>query len=363
MKIEKYSIGIGDRFGRQGTAQLSALMEIRKRGVEIVPVWNKSYREHSLTGTRPEETRVEADRSVKELGWTSSYYVDADHVGLSTVGQFIGTSNYFTIDVADFIGKEPDAEDLAEFAERSAKYVGPLALPGLRRSFDVTKEAILSGGKKYLSAVKEAAKIYRFIASRRSGESFITEVSTDETTAPQSPVELFIILAALGREQVPVQTIAPKFSGHFHKGVDYKGDVSRFAMEFEQDVAVIARAIEEFGLPESLKISVHSGSDKFSIYPAINKVIKKYGAGLHLKTAGTTWLEEVIGLAMSGTDGLKIAKEIYSRSVQPFRRTRSPVPDCHRYPGKRPAVARGGEQVGKRTVCVGTAPRPFMRIL
>ncbi|MCK5738730.1 hypothetical protein KAH55_06095, partial [bacterium] len=103
-----------------------------------------------------------------------------------------------------------------------------------------------------------------------------------------------------------------------NKGVDYVGDVSQFHAEFEQDVAVLQRAVTEFELPRNLKLSIHSGSDKFSIYPAIRDVIRKYDAGLHLKTAGTTWLEELIGLAESGGEGLEIAKEIYRISVEKF---------------------------------------------
>jgi hypothetical protein len=104
----------------------------------------------------------------------------------------------------------------------------------------------------------------------------------------------------------------PKFTGRFNKGVDYKGDVEKFAREFEWDLAVIRYAVEEFGLPRNLKLSVHSGSDKFSIYGAINKAIRKFDAGLHIKTAGTTWLEELEGLALSGEEHLAMAKRIYA---------------------------------------------------
>jgi hypothetical protein len=116
-------------------------------------------------------------------------------------------------------------------------------------------------------------------------------------------------------EGIPAQTIAPKFTGRFNKGVDYVGDVTRFAREFEEDLAVLKFAAAEFGLPANLKLSVHSGSDKFSIYGPINKALKRFNAGLHLKTAGTTWLEELIGLAESGGDGLAIAKEIYAKAL------------------------------------------------
>jgi hypothetical protein len=115
----------------------------------------------------------------------------------------------------------------------------------------------------------------------------------------------------LAREKVPAQTIAPKFTGRFNKGVDYVGDLAQFEKEFEEDLGVVQFAIKEFGLPATLKLSVHSGSDKFSLYPIINRLLRKRGAGVHVKTAGTTWLEEVIGLAESGGAGLDIAKEIY----------------------------------------------------
>jgi hypothetical protein len=139
-------------------------------------------------------------------------------------------------------------------------------------------------------------------------------VSTDEAETPQNPLELFLILGALAGEGVQVQTIAPKFTGRFNKGVDYVGDVGKFTYEFEQDLVALRMAVKEFGLPENLKISVHSGSDKFSLYAPIRELVRKHGAGLHLKTAGTTWLEEVIGLALAGGSGLVIAKDIYARA-------------------------------------------------
>jgi tagaturonate epimerase len=138
----------------------------------------------------------------------------------------------------------------------------------------------------------------------------------DETASPQTPPELLLILAMLADEGVPVQTIAPKFTGRFNKGVDYVGDVQQFEKEFRADLAVIEFAVQRFGLPEGLKLSVHSGSDKFSIYGPIRRAITAFGAGLHLKTAGTTWLEEVIGLAEAGGDGLALAKEIYARALK-----------------------------------------------
>jgi len=140
----------------------------------------------------------------------------------------------------------------------------------------------------------------------------------DETDEPQTPIELLFILAAIALEEIPIQTIAPKFSGRFNKGVDYVGDVTKFSREFEAYIAVIQYAIKEFKFPQNLKLSVHSGSDKFSIYNSINKAIKKFDAGIHLKTAGTTWLEELIGLASAEGEGLQLAKEIYRKAFHRY---------------------------------------------
>ncbi|OHB57149.1 MAG: hypothetical protein A2Y07_08370, partial [Planctomycetes bacterium GWF2_50_10] len=172
--------------------------------------------------------------------------------------------------------------------------------------------------KKYLLGVCEAANIYEKIASIKGEDNFITEVSMDETNLPQTPVEMFFTLAMVADAKIPAQTIAPKFTGRFNKGVDYVGNVAQFAKEFDQDVAVIAAAVKQFALPSNLKLSVHSGSDKFSIYGPISKTLKKFNAGLHLKTAGTTWLEEVIGLAMAGGQGLQIANKIYANALGRF---------------------------------------------
>src|SRR5262249_6529158 len=139
-------------------------------------------------------------------------------------------------------------------------------------------------------------RTYRHVAAAKGEGNFVTEVSVDEATEPQLPFELYFILGAIAREKIPVQTIAPKFSGKFLKGIDYVGDVATFEREFQADLCVVAHAVSVFGLPRSLKISVHTGSDKFSLYPVIRRAIKQSGAGLHLKTAGTTWLEEVIGV-------------------------------------------------------------------
>lgn len=316
LTIEKFSFGVGDRFAHQGKAQLAAIMKAAEQGVEVVPVWNKSNREHQTIGSEIASCRAAADAAVKDLGWTKSHYVDADHINLKIVDPFLSSSDFYTIDVADAIGTPADQTDVDAFVESVTDLVGSLEIPGIPDALTLTRESITATANHYLKAAQLAGEIYRYIASKNGEGNFVTEVSMDETDNPQTPPELLVILAALAKEGIPIQTIAPKFTGRFNKGVDYVGDVAQFEKEFEDDLAVIAFAIEKYGLPSNLKLSVHSGSDKFSIYAPIRRALEKTGAGLHIKTAGTTWLEELIGLAEAGGDGLQLAKDVYSQAFE-----------------------------------------------
>jgi tagaturonate epimerase len=333
VKLNRFSFGVGDRFAHQAKAQLTAIQKAKESGVSITPVWNKSYREHTTIGSKSNVTRRQADLAVTSCGWNDLYFLDADHINLSNVDFFMETCDFFTLDVADYIGQIAGSTEVDKFVSKYSKYIGTLDLPGLNQSFDISEELIKNVAGKYLFATHQAGEIYRHIITKKEANSVIIEVSMDETDAPQTPVELFFILAALSDEEVPLQTIAPKFSGRFNKGVDYVGDLERFKTEFEQDVAVINLAISEFSLPGNLKLSVHSGSDKFSLYPIIKETVYKYDAGLHLKTAGTTWLEELIGLAEAGGDALALAKEIYRESLDHYDELCAPyatVIDIHK---------------------------------
>jgi hypothetical protein len=313
-ELPKYSIGVGDRFAHQAKAQLGACIQAAAAGVEVIPVWNKSNREHTIIGSEPESTRVAANAAVKTLQWTKPYFCDADHIGLATVDRFFDASDFYTIDVADFIGKPADPSAITTFVEAHPELLGEIRIQGIDQPLTISAELLKATACKFLAAVQQAAAIYRKIESRKGRGNFITEVSMDETDSPQTPAELLIILAAAADNGIPLQTVAPKFSGRFNKGVDYAGDVTQFEKEFALDVAAIAHAVKQYELPKNLKLSVHSGSDKFSIYAPIHRTIRKFDAGVHLKTAGTTWLEELIGLAESGGDGLALAKEIYAQA-------------------------------------------------
>jgi tagaturonate epimerase len=325
--LGKYSFGLGDRFGHQGAAQLKAIIAAAKHGIEITPVWNKSNREHITIGTEPVNVRTEADTVTKLAGFTKDYFVDADHINSDTVDRFIESSDFFTIDVASYIGRKAGDAEIREFISGSAKYQGKLSIPGIPESYHITAEQIGIIAEKYLFAAGKAREIYSKIEKAKGTGNFVTEVSMDEVPQPQSPVELFFILKMIAAENIPLQTIAPKFSGRFNKGVDYVGDPGAFAVEFESDLNVIDYAVKEFGLPGNLKMSIHSGSDKFAIYPVIGSLIMKHDKGIHVKTAGTTWLEEVIGLAASGGEALEFVKEIYNEALGHIDELSAPYAD------------------------------------
>lgn len=314
VELGKFSIGVGDRFAHQAKAQLQACVEAAQAGVEVIPVWNKSNREHNIIGSEPSSTRAAADAAVQALHWKKPYFVDADHINLTTVDRFLAPCDFFTIDVADYIGKPADSSAIDHFVKRRSDLTGTLRLEGVSEAIHIAPELLRATAEKFLFAVQEAGKVYRSIEGAKGKGSFVPEVSMDETDAAQTPAELLIILAAIADEQIPIQTIAPKFTGRFNKGVDYVGNVDQFRREITLDVAAIAWAIAHLGLPKNLKLSVHSGSDKFSIYAAIHEATKH--SGVHLKTAGTTWLEEIIGLAEAGGDGLALAKEIYAQAYE-----------------------------------------------
>jgi tagaturonate epimerase len=314
LSLSKYSVGTGDRFAHQAKAQLQACTKALQGGVTVVPVWNKSNREHTIIGSEPASVRQAADAAVKALSWKHPYFCDADHITLQTVGRFFSACDFYTIDVADFIGQRAADADIERFVKQHPELLGRIQLEGIEDAFELTETVLRQTAEKFLAAIQKAGEVYRYIEQSKGKGAFIPEISMDETNAAQTPVELLIILVAIAGEGIPVQTIAPKFSGRFNKGVDYVGDVTQFERELTLDVAAISYAVQRFGLPGNLKLSVHSGSDKFSIYPAIHAVMKRFDAGVHLKTAGTTWLEELIGLAESGGDGLSLAKEIYAEA-------------------------------------------------
>ncbi len=316
MVLEKFSFGIGDRFGKEGKAQLRAIQEINRQGFPVVPVWNKSNREHELVGTTQQAVRMEADEAVKVNGWNENYYVDADHITMANVDRFIDVSDFFTLDVASFIGRPADAKLKSDFLKRTPA----TGIPGFSEEEAIYDISLFADN--YLTAIQEVKRLHEYIKSKKP--SGIIEISMDEVSMAQSPLDLYFILKELKLADIEPHTIAPKFTGLFPKGVDYEGDKEVFAHEFEQDVQILNLVSDRLEFNHDIKLSIHSGSDKFSIYPLMRDIIFKNHSGIHIKTAGTTWLEEVIGLARGGGDGLRLAKEIYCQGIKRFEELSAP---------------------------------------
>jgi len=180
VQLGKYSIGIGDRFGQQGRAQLVALEKAKAAGVDITPVWNKSFREHQIIGTSPADVRQEADSAVADTGWEGPYFVDADHINLKSVDAFLAASDFFTLDVADYIGERASDSDIKTFTEALAGFAGDRLL--ITTDLDAPNKRVVtadngkisvchSGSGQDLPApgAKETASLYRGSLHGRNG--------------------------------------------------------------------------------------------------------------------------------------------------------------------------------------------------
>jgi hypothetical protein len=297
------SAGFGDRLGLATPGHVRA---VRETG--IAPIFaQQSVRENARTGRTPQQVMDDATWGLFQEGWREPWGADADHLKTpAVVDGFVAAGyTFFTIDPGDHVDNEahtaPPAqveakvqalpwdalEDTAQDLER--RYLG--------RSFDLgeialtfERETLWRAAAKYGRAAAHTARMYRHLpeSSQLSGRSgFELEVSVDETETPTSPEEHFFIANELRRLGVRWVSLAPRFVGRFEKGVDYIGDLDTFSAEFTRHVAV-ARALGPY------KLSLHSGSDKFSIYP----IVARLADGLvHLKTAGTSYLEALRAIA------------------------------------------------------------------
>src|SRR5580658_1670295 len=177
--LGKYSIGTGDRFAHQAKAQLRASMLALEAGIEVQPAWNKSNREHSIIGSEPGSVRRAADAAVRELGWDRPYFVDADHIGAKTVDRFLDACDFYTIDVADFIGQKAEQSAIDAFIADYKSLLGPIRLEGAEDSFTITESDLRQTAAKFLTAVKTAGVVYRQIELAKGMGNFIAEVSMD----------------------------------------------------------------------------------------------------------------------------------------------------------------------------------------
>lgn len=290
------AVGFGDRLGLATPGHVRAVQKFG-RG-KLAPVFaQQSARELARTEREPEDVTAAATWGVLETGFRDGCGADADHLkSTDDLDRFQRAGfTFFTIDPGDHV------RDVAGL-DAAALERGFAALPWseldssdedcLRRYADkeiilsdgplpLSREALLRAAVKYGGATAHTAKLYRYLQEISSGVPFEVEMSVDETETPTSVEEHAFIAAELERLGVKLVSLAPRFVGRFEKGVDYQGDVGEFERTFRRHVAVA----ERFG---GYKIGIHSGSDKFTIYPIASRLA---GGAVHVKTAGTSYLE------------------------------------------------------------------------
>jgi hypothetical protein len=288
------SIGCGDRLGLATPGHVRATCK-----TDIAPIFaQQSIREMERTERTPKDVVNDATWGVFEEGWRGGYGADADHLKTrADVEACVAAGfTFYTFDPRDHVDDDAQTDDLETLRAKVA------ALPWNRledsetkmrgrylKTFVIEKELslafdetiLLRAAAKYGLALAHVAELYRYLADQMGNTPFEVEASVDETETPTSPQEHFFIASELKRLGVQYVSLAPRYCGRFEKGIDYIGDLDQFEAEVAQHAA-IARTCGPY------KLSIHSGSDKFSIYPI---VAKHTGRLAHLKTAGTSYLE------------------------------------------------------------------------
>lgn len=289
------SIGLGDRLGLATPGHIQAA---RKFPIIAPVLAQQSVRENKRTGRTPQDVVDQAMWGVFETGWRAPWGADADHIKLiSDVDEFVRAGyTFFTIDPGEYVDDSAQTASATELMvkleglpwsdletttiDMGKQYLNPnIDLGGLR--FTIEPETLWRAAAKYGRAIAHSLMLYRSIFVRMDGNPFDLEVSVDETNTPTSPEEHFYIASELHRLGVHYTSLAPRYVGRFEKGVDYIGEPQVFATEFSRHAA-IAQALGPY------KLGLHSGSDKFSIYPIIAHLTNGLA---HVKTAGTSYLE------------------------------------------------------------------------
>ncbi|MEW6356299.1 MAG: tagaturonate epimerase family protein [Planctomycetota bacterium] len=289
------ALGTGDRLGLATPGHVRAV-----RGSGVVPYFaQQSIREMSRTHRTPEEVMDTATWGVFQCGWREGFGSDADH--LKTTDDidacFRAGFTFYTVDPGDHVDNEADRLDKGALAHRfeqlpwgdlestasdcRAAYAGKDFPVGSELTIHMTDEAMLRAAVKYGKAIAHATRMYRHLKGRMGDKPFELEMSVDETHAPTTVPDHYFVASELRRLGVEWVSLAPRFIGEFEKGVDYKGSLNEFEAAFLQHVAIA----KHFG---PYKISLHSGSDKFSVYPI---AARHAGELVHVKTAGTSYLE------------------------------------------------------------------------
>jgi tagaturonate epimerase len=277
------SFGFGDRLGLATPGHIAAV-----KGTKFAPIFaQQSARENTRTGRTPQQVMDDAKRAVDAAGWDAPWGADADH--LKTVQDLPAFVNagftFFTIDPSEYVDNAADTDSPSVLQEK-AKMQNWNEISGLylsqndSQSFgEFNAENLSRAVVKYGRAIQHIAGMYQRLSQMK--ETFDFEVSVDETDSPTTPLEHYFIASELNRLGVRFTSLAPRFSGRFEKGVEYIGDLVALDAEMAQHAAVM----QHFG---TYKLSLHSGSDKFSVYPLLRK---HWGNRMHVKTSGTSYLE------------------------------------------------------------------------
>jgi hypothetical protein len=285
----KKSFGFGDRLGLATPGHMDAV-----RGSGFTPIFaQQSIRELARTGREPDEVMDAAVKAVESEKWSGEWGADADHLQTRDDVKRMAAAGFtfFTIDPSEYVNNDAGVLSADLLAERMSQMKAEEAFDryfgedieldnGSAVGFH-DKQALQRAIIKYGAALDYTRQMYAWIEEAVGELPFEVEMSVDETDTPTSPLEHLYIGLELKRMRVKVVSLAPRFVGDFEKGIDYKGDLSLFERDYAQHVA-IARYCGPY------KLSIHSGSDKFSIYPIIGRLS---GELLHVKTAGTSYLE------------------------------------------------------------------------
>ena len=296
------SVGLGDRLGIATPGHVWALR--RARG--IFPVLaQQSIREMERTERTPDQVMDAASWGVFQEGWHEGFGADADHLKTEADIDVCAAAGFimYTLDPRDHVDNEAETDGLEVLKEKYARlpwdrletgpeatcreYVGRSWQLDADYCLSLSEEHLLRAACKYGRALAHLWELYQYLVGVMGDRPYELEVSVDETDTPTRPEEHFFVASELKRLGVEWVSLAPRYVGRFEKGVDYLGDLGRFERDFARHVA-IARYLGPY------KLSLHSGSDKFSIYPIAARLA---GDLVHLKTAGTSYLEALRAIA------------------------------------------------------------------
>lgn len=288
------SFGFGDRLGLATPGHIASV-----KGTKFAPIFaQQSVRENTRTGRTPQQVMDDAKRAVDAAKWDAPWGADADHLKtVDDIPPFIAAGyTFFTVDPGEHVDNGADTDSVEALKQKVASLnwdeLSALYLSGNGEQawgrFEA--ESLMRATVKYGRAIQHAVSMFGRLSELT--DAFDFEVSVDETDSPTTPLEHFFITNELTRKGVKFTSLAPRFIGRFEKGVDYIGDLNALDIELSKHAAVTAH----FG---TYKLSLHSGSDKFSVYPL---VAKHWGERIHVKTAGTSYLEALRVLAKHEPD-------------------------------------------------------------